>query len=171
MFQRGGKRTMGGGSSLSFRRGVYKAWFRQTRLSGGGKGCRRFVNRGVGINFAVCGGWGWCYAFLEVFCRFRNWITSRAMTKHVLTLVLSGLRWKGRGSIARIAIQDVLYQNRSCILFVYSVLFYFISFVIVTSCYVIVTAVLRRRYQTSHVISTPRSARNDRKNEQGLVKH
>ena len=86
MFQRGGKRTMGGESSLSFRRGVYKAWFRQTRLGGGGKGCRRFVNRGVGINFGVCGGWGWCYAFLEVFCRFRNWITSRAMTKHVLNV-------------------------------------------------------------------------------------
>ena len=72
MFQRGGKRTIGGGSSLSFRRGVCKAWFRQTRLGGGGKGCRRFVNRGVGINFGVCGGWGWCYTFLEVFCRLRN---------------------------------------------------------------------------------------------------
>ena len=72
MFQRGRNRTIGGGSTLSFRRGVYKAWFRQTCLSGGGQGCRRFVNRGVGNNFGVCGGWGWCYTFLEGFCRLRN---------------------------------------------------------------------------------------------------
>lgn len=45
------------------------------------------------------------------------------------TMVFSGHGWKGRGSIFRIAIQDVLYQNRDCILFLHSILFSFTLFI------------------------------------------
>ena len=92
---------------------------------GGGQGCRRFVNREVGNNFGVCGRWGWCYKFLEVFCRLRNNISchNKARPKGWFFPVSAE---REEEALPGLPVR-VLYQNRGRILFVYSVLFLLIN--------------------------------------------
>lgn len=84
-----------------FQEGSVQSMIPSDMSSGGAQGCRRFVWRaGVVLHILDCER------------------MSRARTKHVLRRwFFSGHGWKGGGSIFRIAIQDVLYQNRDCILF------------------------------------------------------